>query len=140
MLASPSIPRRKSVYPQAIYTGQLHPKSFSMISKFRVSSGSSACLLQGIPLSLLQTGILLLPRQCFALFVSRVESRQSLHVLLWISSAGIAFSANSNMSSPRSHFPCTTHGHSYHCCGILQSVPPITESVGLRLISANYVP
>ena len=140
MLASPSIPRRKSVYPQAMYTGQLHPKSFSMISKFPVYPGSSVCLLQGIPQPLLLTGILLLPHLCSGLFVSHGESRQSLYVLLQISSAGIVFSANNNMSSPKSHFPCTTHGHSFHCCGILRSVPPIILPVELRLMSANNVP
>ena len=90
-----------SVYPQAMYTGHPQLKSFSMIVTSGVSLGASGRLLQGRPLLLLHSGLFLLPRRSTALFVLPGESRQTLPVLLWIPSAGTAFFANSNMSSPK---------------------------------------
>ena len=123
-----------------MYTGQLHPKSFSMFSASEVLPGSSGCLHQGRPQLLLLTGLFLLSHQSLGLFLPCRKSPQILLFLLWTSSAGIVFSASNSMSSQKSRFPCTMLGHSSRCCGILRFAPTILEPVGPRLTSASFVP
>ena len=139
MPASPSIPRRRSVYPQAMYTGQLHLKSFSMISKpGRLPGPLPRPRRNTARFPTRQRGSL--PLRCLLLTPLNTSEPQQNTPPLFLLPPDIPSAAIKNTWILPLRSPCTTAIPSAHCFGRLPLACSILPAADCDLPLGTLVP